>query len=259
MRLLVLNPNTSQFVTDRVVETARAAAGPECRVTGVTGRHGPPIVGTRSECVMAAAEALDLAAEHAGDADGILLAISFDTGLDALREMLPIPVVGMSEAGMLAAMTLSRRFSLLTFGNRAVPIYEELVAHYGWTGRSAGVLSLPPLTETQLRDTPLVLPDLAVAITDAARDRGTEAVVLAGAVFAGLSGRLRDMVPVPVVDGVVAAVHQLRMLHALAPAKPKAGSLAFPPAKPLSGMSPPLTRLFKDFQTMPPRDNGKEI
>ena len=59
MRLLVLNPNTSQFVTDRVVETARAAAGPECRVTGVTGRRGPPIVGTRSECAMAAAEALD--------------------------------------------------------------------------------------------------------------------------------------------------------------------------------------------------------
>lgn len=175
MRLLVLNPNTSQFVTDRVVETARAAAGPECRVTGVTGRRGPPIVGTRSECVMAAAEALDLAAEHAGDADGILLAISFDTGLDALREMLPIPVVGMSEAGMLAAMTLARRFSLLTFGNRAVPIYEELVAHYGWTGRSAGVLSLPPLTEAQLRDTSLVLPDLAAAITTAAQDRGTEA------------------------------------------------------------------------------------
>ena len=82
--------------------------------------------------------------------------------------------------------------------------------------------------------------------------------MLAGAVFAGLSDRLRDMVPVPVVDGVVAAVHQLRMLHALAPAKPKAGSLAFPPAKPLSGMSPSLTRRFKGFQTMPPRDNGKE-
>ncbi|MEI2806985.1 MAG: aspartate/glutamate racemase family protein [Albidovulum sp.] len=258
MRLLVLNPNTSQFVTDRVVETARAAAGPECRVTGVTGRRGPPIVGTRSECVMAAAEALDLAAEHAGDADGILLAISFDTGLDALREMLPIPVVGMSEAGMLAAMTLARRFSLLTFGNRAVPIYEELVAHYGWTGRSAGVLSLPPLTEAQLRDTSLVLPDLAAAITTAAQDRGTEAVVLAGAVFAGLTGRLRDMVPVPVVDGVVAAVHQLQMLHAMAPAKPTAGSLAFPPAKPLSGMSPALTRRFGDFPAMSPRDNGKD-
>jgi len=258
MKILVLNPNTSQFVTDRVVETARAAAGPECRVTGVTGRRGPPIVGTRSECVMAAAEALELAAEHAGDVDGILLAISFDTGLDALREMLPIPVVGMSEAGMLAAMTLARRFSLLTFGNRAVPIYDELVAHYGWAGRSAGVLSLPPLTEAQLRDTAQVQPALAAAITAAAQDRGTEAVVLAGAVFAGLGERLRESVPVPVVDGVVAAVHHLRMLNALAPAKPRAGSLAFPPAKALSGMSPALTRRFGDFPALPPRDNGKD-
>jgi hypothetical protein len=65
-------------------------------------------------------------------------------------------------------------------------------------------------------------------------------------------------VPVPVVDGVVAAVHQLQMLHAMAPAKPTAGSLAFPPAKPLSGMSPALTRRFGDFPAMSPRDNGKD-
>jgi len=245
MKILVLNPNTSAFVTDRAVATARSAA-PEDEIRGVTGRHGSAIVGTRSECTIAAAEALALAAEHAGDADGILLAISFDTGLYALREMLPIPVVGMSEAGMLAAMTVARRFSLLTFGQRAVPIYEELVAYYGWTERSAGVLSLAPLSDAQLRDTSLVLPDLTAAITEASR-RGTEAVVLAGAVFAGLTEKLRAQVPVPVIDGVVAAVHQLRMLHALGLAKPTSGSLAFPPAKELKDMPEPLERCFRTF------------
>ena len=53
-------------------------------------------------------------------------------------------------------------------------------------------------------------------------------------------------------------MHQLQMLHAMAPAKPTAGSLAFPPAKPLPGMSPALTRRFGDFPAMSPRDNGKD-
>lgn len=247
MKILVLNPNTSQFVTDKVCDVARQAAGPAEHILGVTGRRGPLIVGTRSECAMAAQEALSLAAEHGGDVDGILLAISFDTGLDALREMLGIPVVGISEAGMLAAMSVSRRFAMLTFGDRAVPIYEELVDHYRWRDRSVGVISMRPLSQDELEDTTLVLPQLVEAIEAAACDRGAESIVLAGAVFAGIAKMLRDRVSIPVVDGIVAAVHQLRMLHAMNLGKPASGSLAYPPAKRLQGMPDSMTRLFRDY------------
>ena len=85
---------------------------------------------------MAAAEALDLAAD--------MWACRRHPAGDLVRHRprrcagTPIPIVRMSEAGMLAAMTLARRFSLLTFGNRAVPIYEELVARTaGPEGRRA--------------------------------------------------------------------------------------------------------------------------
>ena len=247
MKILALNPNTSAFVTDKVCDIAQKTAGPEVEITGVTGRHGPPIVGTRSECVMAAQEALSLAAEHAKDCDGVLLAISFDTGLDALREMLPIPVIGMSEAGMLAAMTVSRRFAMLTFGNRAVPIYEELVDYYRWGDRSAGVVSLPPLSQAELEDATLVIPQLIDAIEAAARERGAESVVLAGAVFAGMADAIRDRVSIPVIDGIAAGVHQLRMLHDLKLRKPASGSLACPTAKDLRGMPDGLTETFRKF------------
>ena len=247
MKILALNPNTSAFVTDKVCDIARKTAGPEVEITGVTGRHGPPIVGTRSECVMAAQEALSLAAEHAKDCDGVLLAISFDTGLDALREMLPIPVIGMSEAGMLAAMTVSRRFAMLTFGDRAVPIYEELVDYYRWGDRSAGVISLPPLSQAELEDATLAIPQLIDAIEAAARERSAESVVLAGAVFAGIADAIRDRVSIPVIDGIAAGVHQLRMLHGLKLRKPASGSLACPTAKDLHGMPDGLTEIFRKF------------
>lgn len=247
MKLLVINPNTSQFVTDKVCEFAALAAGDGVKIVGVTGQHGPPIIGTRSECVMAGQEALRLAADHADECDAVLLAISFDTGLDALREILPVPVIGMSEAGMLAAMAISRRFAMLTFGNRAVPLYEELVDHYHWTDRSAGVISLPPLTQAELEDTKLVIPQICEAIEDAVQNRNAESIVLAGAVFAGIAETIRDQVSIPVVDGIAAGVHQLKMLIALNLRKPMTGSLAYPPAKELHAMSDGLSRKFRNF------------
>lgn len=247
MKILVINPNTSQFVTDKVCQAAQAAGGPDMEFIGVTGRTGPPIVGTRSECVIAAQEALALGIEHAPSCDGVLLAISFDTGLDALREVLDIPVVGMSEAGMSAAMAVSRQFSMLTFGDRAVPLYAELVEHYRWSARCAGVISLPQLSQRELEDTRLVIPKLIDKIEEATQTISAESVVLAGAVFAGISDEIRDRVSIPIVDGIAAGVHQLRGLHALGLRKPISGSLAYPPAKTLAGMSESMIAAFEGF------------
>ncbi|MBN8629314.1 MAG: hypothetical protein J0L76_00500 [Rhodobacterales bacterium] len=228
MRLLVINPNTSQFVTDRICDVAGKTLGPRATVRGVTGSDGPRIVGNRAECAWAAGEALRLARGEAGSFDAVLLGISFDTGLEALRQDLGVPVVGMSEAGMLLAMTVARRFAMLTFGGYAVPLYEELIAQYGFQDRSAGVLSLPALSQAELENPRLVLPQLEAAITAAAKTRGAEAVVLAGAIFAGLAAELRDRTPIPVVDGIVAATGLVECLHALGLRKPSLGSFSKP-------------------------------
>ena len=247
MKFLLINPNTSQFVTDRVAESARLVARKETEIKAVTGTQGAAIVSTRSECALAKVEALRLAAKYAHGCDGILLAISFDTGLDELREVLDIPVVGMSEAGMLAAMTISRRFSLLTFGNRAVPLYSELVRHYGFEERSAGVISLPPLSPGELENTNLVIPALIERIEQAADEDGSEAIVLAGAVFAGIAEVIRKQVSIPVIDGIAAGIHTLQMLHALEPRKPLKGSYQYPPAEQLTGVIDTLTAKVEAF------------
>lgn len=247
MKLLIINPNTSQFVTDKLHATASAAASAGVTVTAVTGRKGPAIVGTRAECAIAAVEAMELAVEHGRDADAILLGISFDTGLDAIREVLAKPVIGMSEAGMLAATTLARNFSMVTFGDRAVPIYDELITHYRLAERSAGTVSMPPLSQAEMQDPMLIVDRLAARINQAAEQNGAESVVLAGAVFAGLAPVLKDMVSIPVVDGIVAGVGLLEMLHKLDTAKPGQGSYRYPPATTLTGMSDTLTRHFQGF------------
>ena len=59
MRLLLVNPNTSAHITDRMVAAARAALGGDAEIVGATARFGPAVIGTRAEAAIAAHAALD--------------------------------------------------------------------------------------------------------------------------------------------------------------------------------------------------------
>ena len=144
MKILLLNPNRTQAVTDVVLAAGRAAASPGTELVAVTGRRGPAVIGSRSENAIAQAEVMALAAEHADAVDAIVLAVSLDTALFACREMLGAkPVIGMTEAGLLMAATLATRIGVLTYGPRMGPIYRELVEAHGLAARLAGIEALP--------------------------------------------------------------------------------------------------------------------
>ncbi|WP_315918280.1 aspartate/glutamate racemase family protein [Mesorhizobium sp. SP-1A] len=247
MRILLINPNTSTFVTEKVAAEARRIAAPGTEIVAVTGRCGPAIVSGRAEDALAAAEAMSLAAEYGGDCDAVVLAISFDSGLRALREMLTIPVVGMSEAAMLAACTLGSRFAMVTFGNRAVPIYAEICQSYGLGGRLSNVVSLAPLSDAEMRDPLLILPRLAEAIDETVSRDGTEAAILAGAIFAGITHAVAEKVSIPVLNGVAEAVGIAEMLVRTAPRKAGSGSYQLPAAKKIEWPNPALVSHFARF------------
>ena len=57
----------------------------------------------------------------------------------ANRSLVDMPVVGYGEASFNVACMLGRRFGLLVFIERMVPLFEEQIAGYGLATRSAGV------------------------------------------------------------------------------------------------------------------------
>lgn len=247
MRILLINPNTSSFVTEKVAAEARRVAAPGTEIVPVTGRLGAAIVSGRSEDALAATEAMCLAAEYGGDCDAVILAISFDSGLRPLREMLSIPVVGMSEAAMLAACTLGGKFAMVTFGNRAAPIYAELCHGYGLSGRLSNVVSLAPLTDAEMRDPLLILPRLVEAIDRTVCEDRTEAAILAGAIFAGITDDVAERVNIPVLNGVAEAVGIAEMLVRVRPRKAKCGSYQLPAAKKIEWPNSALASCFETF------------
>uniref|UniRef100_UPI0025EB567E aspartate/glutamate racemase family protein n=1 Tax=uncultured Pseudacidovorax sp. TaxID=679313 RepID=UPI0025EB567E len=87
MRLLLINPNRTQAVTDAVLAAARSAARPDTELLAVTGRQGPAIIASRAENALAQQEVLELAAQHAAEVDAIVLGVSLDSALWACREL----------------------------------------------------------------------------------------------------------------------------------------------------------------------------
>ncbi len=243
LRILLANPNTSQAVTDRIAAVARAAVSQGTVVTAVTAASGVPYIATRAEAVIGARAVLELFADYAAGMDAAVVAAFGDPGLGAARELLAIPVVGMAEAAMLTACMLGRRFAIVTFSPTLGPWYQEAVDGNGLARRCSGIHCL----DEPFADIAGVAREKAarlVALCAQAVAAGAEVCILGGAPLAGLAAEVAGEVPVPLVDGVAAAVRQAETLAALRPRKAAAGSFRRPGPKPMTGLPAPLVRLF---------------
>ncbi len=215
MRLLLINPNTSAHITERLARSARAAMAPGDPLTAVTAAQGPAVVRSAEDLRAAQANALDLAQTHAADQDAIVLGISLDGAASRLRARHPgLPVVGMTEAALLTACLRSDRLGLLTLGSSLLPLYRQRVAQIGIASRLVAYQApeAPRAFEPDGADVdPAVLEALAEA-AERLRADGAESIVLAGAVLCGYADALATRCGVPIFDGVTCAVGQVRNL-----------------------------------------------
>ena len=235
-RILLLNPNTSVDMTDRMLAAAEAVAAPGTRLVPLTAPRGVPYIATRAEAQIGGAIALEMLAEHHGAADAAILAAFGDPGLLGARELFDIPVIGMAEAAMLAALMLGRRFALVTFARALGPWFEDCVAMHGLTGRCAGIRMLdgPVSSVGAVAEDK---EDLLVALAQrAVAEDQADVVLLAGAPLAGLAGRVAERIPVPVIDPIAAALKMAEAVVALRPRKATEGTFRRPPPKPSIGL-----------------------
>jgi Asp/Glu/hydantoin racemase len=239
-RILLCNPNTTAAVTDLLVAAAAPVAAAGTRILPLTAPRGVPYISSRTEAQLGGAQLLETLAEHAPGADAAIVAAFGDPGLLAARELFDIPVIGMSEAAMLTACMLGRRFAIVTFARALGPWYEECVAMHGLQGRCAAIRML----DGAFRDIAGVQAEKEALLVElanqAVRQDEADVVILAGAPLAGMAPKVADRIPVPLVDPIAAAVKQAEALVALRPRKATAGSFARPPGKPSTGLAPPL-------------------
>ncbi len=242
MRVLLINPNTTEAVTQRMAEAALVTAAPETEIVPLTARIGAAIIGSRVEAAFSAAAVIERLAQSAAGCDAAIVGASLDPGLAAAREMLDVPVVAITEAALHAACLLGGRYGAITMGANSSIVLRELAETYGLYSRLGGVHALPTTPLDFLADIAAGTDAICTAAEAMVAKDGVDVIVLMGAVMAGVPALVQPRLPVPVLEGVSAAVGLTEALVRLRIPPARAGSYAAPPAARISALVKSLDR-----------------
>ncbi len=245
MKILLLNPNTTADVTGLLHAAGQRAASPGTDLVAMTARRGVPYIATRAEAQIGGAIALEMLAEAGAGFDAAIIAAFGDPGLFGARELFSFPIVGLAEAAMLTACMVGRKFAIVTFSRTLAPWYHECVAMHGLQARCAGIRALDE-TFQSISDVQSEKQEVLVRLANTAIEQDeADVVILSGAPLAGLADKVRDRIPVPVIDPVAAAVRQAETLAVLKPRKAVAGTFRRPGPKPTTGLAEPLAAVIE--------------
>ncbi|WP_041772206.1 MULTISPECIES: aspartate/glutamate racemase family protein [unclassified Psychrobacter] len=229
MKILVMNPNSTTSMTDKIVESARQKASAGTTIIGASGTDSPAsIQGHHDEALSVPGLIKRLQQAEQEGIDGVVVACFDDPGIGACREVFSGPVIGICEAAVKAASMISTSFSVVTTLPRSVAVIEDLIHGYGLSHRCRKVRSaaIPVLAleeagsgaREKVRD----------EILRAVREDNCEAVVLGCAGMADLTEWLTAETGVPVIDGVTVATRMIEALVGCGLKTSKIGAYAVP-------------------------------
>jgi allantoin racemase len=206
VRILVVNPNTSEEMTRDIGEAARRYARSDTDIETVCPDWGPRSIEGHYEDYVAAVATLEVIRDRAGEFDGVVIACFGDPGLPAAREVSPVPVVGIAEAAMLTACTVAHRFSIVTVLPRVKPFLDDVVRYHGLEARCASVRTTPLSVLDCERDPAAAEREIVLASRAAIAEDGAEAICLGCAGMGPLDKVVQAELGVPVLDGTACAV-----------------------------------------------------
>jgi allantoin racemase len=235
MKILVINPNTSESMTEHLRRELLPLKSPVTELDCVNPSHGPVSIESAYDEALAIPPTLELVRQAERDGyDAVVIACFSDPGLDAARELVAIPVVGIEEATLHLAAQLGYRFTILTSRRERVPAKTEHVMMRGLESRLASVrpleMSVLDMDADPVRTKERIL-DVAGA---AVREDAAEVIILGCAGLAGYAADVERELGVIVLDPSPVALKAAEMLVSLGLRHSKRGLYAAPPAKPIS-------------------------
>ena len=206
MRILVVNVNTTESITETIAQQARAVASPGTEIVGLTPYFGAESVEGNFESYLAAIAVMDRVMAYDQPFDAVIQAGYGEHGREGLQELLNVPVVDITEAAASTAMFLGHAYSVVTTLDRTVPLIEDRLKLAGLYQRCASVRA-SGMAVLELEEDPLAAMVAIVSQAELAiREDKAEVICLGCGGMAGLDEQIRQRTGVPVVDGVTAAV-----------------------------------------------------
>ncbi|MFP3518389.1 aspartate/glutamate racemase family protein [Pseudomonas sp. SIMBA_077] len=242
MRILVVNVNTTDSITQAIARQAQAAAAPGTEIVGLTPDFGADSVEGNFESYLAAIAVMDKVMSYDQPFDAVIQAGYGEHGREGLQELLNVPVVDITDAAASTAMYVGRAYSVVTTLDRTVPLIEDRLRLSGLWDRCASVrasgLAVLELEESPERALAAIVRQAELAVSE---DRA-EVICLGCGGMAGLDEQIRQRTGVPVIDGVSAAVTVAESLVRLGLSTSKVRTYATPRPKAISGWAAKFMR-----------------
>ena len=192
-------------MTDKIGAAARAIARPDTEIVATNSQNGPASIQGFLDVATCVPGLLEEVARHP-DVDAIVIACFDDTGLDAVRTLVSVPVLGIGEAAYHAASMIANKFSVITTLSRSVPGLENNLMRYGLAQKCGRVRATDiPVLKLEEGDQ-ATLAKIRAEISEAIEQDQAEAIVLGCAGMADLMAQFSDDFGLPVIDGVAAGV-----------------------------------------------------
>ena len=205
MKILVINPNTTASMTTKIGAAARAVAPPDTEIVATNSQNGPASIQGFLDVATCVPGLLAEVVRHP-DVDAIVVACFDDTGVDAVRTMVSVPVLGIGEAAYHAASMISTKFSVITTLLRSVPGLENNLMRYGLAQKCVRVRATDiPVLKLEEGDH-ATLSKIRSEIREAIEQDKAEAIVLGCAGMSDLMTQLSEEFGLPIIDGVAAGV-----------------------------------------------------
>jgi Asp/Glu/hydantoin racemase len=204
-KILVINPNSTEAVTrgiDEACDPLRMSGAPQ--IECMTLKEGPAGVETQQHVDGVVAPLLKLIREK-DDYAAYVIACYSDPGLHTLREATKKPVLGISECGILTALTLGQKFGVIAILKTSIPRHLRYMGALGVMDRLAGELPVG-LSVTELSNEDKTFGRMAEVGKRLRDEHGADVIVMGCAGMARYRKPLQDVVGVPVVEPTQAAV-----------------------------------------------------
>ena len=239
MRILIVNVNTTESMTEGIGAQARKVAAEGTEIVALTPRFGAESVEGNFESYLAAIGVMDAVMRYDQSYDAVIQAGYGEHGREGLQELLDVPVVDITEAAASTAMFLGHKYSVVTTLDRAVPLIEDRLKLAGLDARCASVrasgMAVLELESDPERAVAAIVDQAAAAVTD----DHAEVICLGCGGMAELEAKVRERTGVPVVDGVAAAVTIAESLVRLGLSTSKVRTFAPPRPKRITGFPLP--------------------
>lgn len=200
MRILVINPNTSTAMTLAIARELEEVKRPDTQVDVVNPAVGPEAIENAYDESRAVPEMLKLVQRAPQQGyDAVVIACFSDPGLDAARELVDIPIVGIQEASMYLAASIGPYFGVLTTLERRVPVRKRYAESLGLGGK----LVATPVLNIPVAETVGSLERMRAIAMDKAREAiadGAEVLIMGCAGLGDWSREIQRELGVPVIN-----------------------------------------------------------